>query len=95
MYWAVTTMTTVGFGDITPRTDLGRLISSLMMLLGWGVLAVPTGIVTAEMTAQRQPATGPTRTCPACSTEGHPMYASFCWRCGAALPDPMDNPPKT
>jgi len=53
MYWAVTTMTTVGFGDITPKTDLGRLIASLMMLLGWGVLAVPTGIVTAEMSAQR------------------------------------------
>lgn len=53
MYWAITTMTTVGFGDITPRTDLGRLIASSMMLLGWGVLAVPTGIVTAEMSAQR------------------------------------------
>ncbi|HMW23762.1 MAG TPA: ion transporter [Burkholderiaceae bacterium] len=53
MYWAITTMTTVGFGDITPKTDLGRLIASLMMLLGWGVLAVPTGIVTAEMSAQR------------------------------------------
>ncbi len=53
VYWAITTLTTVGFGDITPRTDLGRLISSFMMLLGWGTLAVPTGIVTAEMAAQR------------------------------------------
>ena len=52
MYWAVTTITTVGFGDITPKTDLGRLISSVIMLLGWGTLAVPTGIVTAEMTAR-------------------------------------------
>jgi hypothetical protein len=50
VYWAITTMTTVGFGDITPKTDLGRLIASVMMLLGWGTLAVPTGIVTAEMT---------------------------------------------
>ena len=50
VYWAVTTMTTVGFGDITPHTALGRLMATIMMLLGWGVLAVPTGIVTAEMT---------------------------------------------
>lgn len=53
VYWAITTMTTVGFGDITPKTDLGRFIASVMMLLGWGTLAVPTGIVTAEMTSQR------------------------------------------
>lgn len=54
MYWAITTMTTVGFGDITPKTDIGRLVSSLVMLLGWSVLAVPTGIVTAELTARRR-----------------------------------------
>ncbi|MCX7257981.1 MAG: ion transporter, partial [Polaromonas sp.] len=54
VYWAISTVTTVGFGDITPKTDLGRLISSFMMLLGWGILAVPTGIVTAEMAAQRR-----------------------------------------
>ena len=53
VYWAITTMTTVGFGDITPQTDLGRMIASLMMLLGWGTLAVPTGIVSAEFTALR------------------------------------------
>ena len=47
-------MTTVGFGDITPKTELGRFIASLMMLLDWGTLAVPTGIVTVEMTAQRR-----------------------------------------
>lgn len=54
VYWAITTMTTVGFGDITPKTELGRFIASLMMLLGWGTLAVPTGIVTAEMSWQRR-----------------------------------------
>lgn len=61
VYWAITTMTTVGFGDITPKTELGRFIASLMMLLGWGTLAVPTGIVTAEMSWQRrdQTQTGP------------------------------------
>jgi len=59
MYWAVSTMTTVGFGDLVPKTDVGRLIASAMMLSGWGVLAVPTGIVTAEMAAQRRLATIP------------------------------------
>jgi len=53
VYWAISTMTTVGFGDITPKTDLGRLIASMMMLVGWGILAVPTGIVTAEIARQR------------------------------------------
>lgn len=88
MYWAVTTMTTVGFGDITPKTDFGRLISALMMLLGWSVLAVPTGIVTAEMASQRVRggARPTTRTCQRCLTEGHTAQAQFCWHCGAALP---------
>lgn len=85
MYWAVTTMTTVGFGDITPKTDLGRLISSMMMMLGWGVLAVPTGIVTAEISSQRNRPTT-TRTCQQCLTEGHAPEARFCWRCGTSLP---------
>lgn len=87
MYWAVTTMTTVGFGDITPHTDIGRIIASAMMLLGWGVLAVPTGIVTAEMTAQRRNAAGhpAAARCAACQADGHPDEARFCWRCGVAL----------
>src|SRR5690606_20307690 len=74
IYWAITTLTTVGFGDITPKTDIGRLISSLMMLMGWGTLAVPTGIVTSELTAQRfsHPSAPPTaRTCPGCQRQGH------------------------
>jgi voltage-gated potassium channel len=87
IYWAVTTMTTVGFGDITPRTDLGRAIASLMMLLGWGILAVPTGIVSAEFTAQRFRGAEPTtRTCPECLSEGHESTALFCRDCGAKLP---------
>jgi len=86
MYWAITTMTTVGFGDITPKTDLGRLISSVMML-GWGVLAVPTGIVTTEMALQRGRLPTPTtRTCQNCLTEGHSASAKFCMHCGHALP---------
>ena len=87
MYWAITTMTTVGFGDITPKTDLGRLISSVMMMLGWGVLAVPTGIVTTEMALQRgRMPTPTTRTCQNCLTEGHSPTAKFCMHCGHALP---------
>lgn len=87
VYWAITTMTTVGFGDITPKTDIGRLISSVMMLLGWGTLAVPTGIVTAEMTVRRHWLAPPTtRTCHECLTEGHATDSYFCMHCGARLP---------
>jgi voltage-gated potassium channel len=85
VYWAITTMTTVGFGDITPRTDAGRLIASLMMLVGWGTLAVPTGIVTSELTARRLTRTPTTRTCHECLTEGHAADAAFCMHCGARL----------
>ena len=87
IYWAITTMTTVGFGDLTPKTDLGRLIASVMMLLGWGTLAVPTGIVTAEFTAQRLVREPTTRSCHECLSEGHLPTARFCRDCGARLPD--------
>jgi len=86
MYWGITTMTTVGFGDITPKTDLGRLIASCMMLLGWGILAVPTGIVTAEMTARRIARTGSTHRCVGCQAENHDADARFCKHCGRPLP---------
>ena len=52
IYWDITTITTVGFGDITPKTDLGRLVASCMMLMGWGILAVPAGIITTELTVR-------------------------------------------
>jgi voltage-gated potassium channel len=86
IYWAISTMTTVGFGDITPKTDLGRALSSIVMLLGWGILAVPTGIVTAEMTSRRLSGEGASRRCEACGNVVHVTGASFCHRCGAALP---------
>jgi voltage-gated potassium channel len=86
VYWAITTMTTVGFGDITPKSDLGRAIASVMMLLGWGTLAVPTGIVSAEFTAQRLSRTPTTRTCHECLSTGHGPEARFCRDCGARLP---------
>lgn len=97
IYWAISTMTTVGFGDIAPKTDVGRLIASLMMLVGWGILAVPTGIVTAEFARQAGRDASPSvdgampapasrdATCPACQATGHADDAAFCRRCGAAL----------
>jgi voltage-gated potassium channel len=88
IYWAITTMTTVGFGDITPHTNLGRIIASAMMLIGWGTLAVPTGIVGAEFTLRRAGAASlpTTRTCHECLSEGHSPRARFCSDCGAKLP---------
>ena len=85
MYWATLTMTTVGYGDLTPHTSLGRSFASFMMLQGWGVLAVPTGIVTAEMTSQRMNYKPSTRTCPARLSEGHEPDAKFCKDCAAVL----------
>jgi voltage-gated potassium channel len=86
VYWAITTMTTVGFGDIAPKTGLGRFIASVMMLIGWGTLAVPTGIVSAEFTAMRFRARDAARTCGDCGATGHEPGARFCRDCGARLP---------
>ena len=84
IYWAVTTMTTVGYGDITPITPIGQSLASLIMIMGYGIIAVPTGIVTLELNeANRRQAN--TRTCSDCAAEGHSREASYCWRCGAAL----------
>jgi voltage-gated potassium channel len=85
IYWAITTMTTVGFGDIAPKTTLGRTVSSVVMLLGWGILAVPTGIVTAEMTSRRLSVLDAPRTCPSCGAAVPSADARFCHRCGAPL----------
>jgi voltage-gated potassium channel len=87
VYWSITTITTVGFGDITPKTDLGRFIASVIMLIGWGTLAVPTGIVTAEMTVRRhvrRPALP--RRCEQCGADGYGPEANFCQQCGSRLP---------
>jgi voltage-gated potassium channel len=86
VYWAVTTISTVGYGDIVPQTDIGRALASVMMLIGWGILAVPTGIVTAEMTAQHFRARKqPAGKCQACGAGGHDDDAVFCRICGAKL----------
>jgi hypothetical protein len=69
IYWAIVTLTTVGFGDITPQTPLGQTIAAFIMILGYGIIAVPTGIVTAEMT--RHADDGTTHSCSGCGAEGH------------------------
>ena len=84
MYWAIVTMTTVGYGDIAPVTVLGKFFASVVMLLGYGVIAVPTGVVTAEIAGfTKREIT--TRTCPACFREGHDRDAKFCKHCGASM----------
>jgi voltage-gated potassium channel len=83
MYWAVVTMTTVGYGDIAPRTPLGQFLASLLMILGYGVIAVPTGIVSVELAQASRSASR--QACPACSLEGHDVDAAHCKYCGASL----------
>ena len=68
IYWAIVTMTTVGYGDIAPKTPLGQLVASLLMVVGYGIIAVPTGIVTSEMMKPQKPAQG--ETCPCCGRKG-------------------------
>jgi voltage-gated potassium channel len=84
LYWAIVTMTTVGFGDIVPGTVAGRVIASALMILGYAIIAVPTGIVTVELGAAARNATN-TQSCPNCGVEGHPDDARFCRRCGSKL----------
>lgn len=89
MYWAIVTLTTVGYGDIAPQTTLGKLLASLVMVLGYGIIAVPTGIVTSELAhLPRENALNP-QACPRCGTQGHLADAVFCRRCGASL-NPTD-----
>jgi voltage-gated potassium channel len=86
IYWAISTISTVGYGDVVPRTDFGRALASIMMLIGWGILAVPTGIVTAEMTAQRfRGRQFPHKRCRECGSEDHEDDAGYCRICGAKL----------
>ena len=84
MYWAIVTMTTVGYGDIVPTTAAGQAVASLVMMIGYAIIAIPTGIVTAEIVAAtRRPIT--TRACPVCVSEGHSYDALYCKDCGAPL----------
>jgi voltage-gated potassium channel len=84
MYWAIVTVTTVGYGDISPKTVPGRILASLLMIVGYGIIAVPTGIVTFEFA--RASSRGPIRTCSACGLQPHDKDAIHCKRCGSPLP---------
>lgn len=81
IYWAVVTLTTVGYGDIAPRTTLGQTLAMLLMVTGYGIIAVPTGIVTVELNK----AAGPHRECASCHNTSHDRDANFCKFCGEAL----------
>lgn len=84
VYWAIVTLTTVGYGDIAPGTPLGRALAGCIMILGYGIIAVPTGIVTVELNEAMRQRTQQ-RVCSQCSAEGHFVQASYCWRCGEEL----------
>jgi len=87
IYWAIVTMTTVGYGDIAPQTPLGQAVSAFIMILGYGIIAVPTGIVTAQLTRGRNleefPISG--QACPSCGNGGHESDAVYCRLCGARM----------
>jgi len=84
VYWAIVTMTTVGYGDIAPMTPLGQMLAALVMIIGYGIIAVPTGIVTTELVKGGHTPVS-THACSQCSAEGHDADASHCKFCGAQL----------
>ena len=86
IYWAIVTITTVGYGDISPHTALGKTLASITMIFGYGIIAVPTGIVTAGLTQASQPKKAELRPCPRCALERHEQGANYCQRCGERLP---------
>jgi len=83
IYWAIVTLTTVGYGDISPQTNIGQMLAAFIMILGYSIIAVPTGIVTVELS--RFSSKQATRSCRDCSAEGHDNDAVFCKYCGAKL----------
>jgi voltage-gated potassium channel len=84
MYWAIVTMTTVGYGDIAPKTVVGQSLAALLMILGYAIIAIPTGIVSAELVRTPLGAVS-TQACPACGAAGHDYDATFCKYCGSNL----------
>ncbi len=90
IYWAIVTLTTVGYGDISPTTDFGQFLAAFVMLLGYAVIAVPTGIVSAAMMQERtnKPPPANTKSCRYCSKEGHDEDATHCKYCGEVLKEP-------
>lgn len=84
IYWTIVTLTTVGFGDITPETPFGQFVSMIIMILGYGIIAVPTGLITAEFMA-RDKVQANTQSCPNCGVENHRDDAIYCYHCGHNL----------
>jgi voltage-gated potassium channel len=84
MYWAIVTLTTVGYGDISPHTPLGQFIASIVMILGYGIIAVPTGIVTSEM-SKADPVLKNTQHCSHCGSDKHLDHSKYCNNCGEKL----------
>jgi len=96
IYWAVVTLTTVGFGDIVPKTPLGQALSTLVMITGYSIIAVPTGIFTAELAAAMRADGEFEHPCPGCKKNHHEQTAAFCSRCGHSLyplASPSQKPP--
>ena len=83
IYWTIVTITTVGYGDISPATPVGQLVATVVMLLGYAIVAVPTGIVTVELSKARQ--SGPARVCGRCGQDGHDRDARYCKQCGERI----------
>ncbi|WP_201583712.1 ion transporter [Psychrobacter jeotgali] len=84
IYWAVVTVTTTGYGDMSPKTPIGQAIATMVMIAGYAIIAVPTGIFTAELARNMRPQLNPI-SCPNCGKFGHAVNATFCDRCGHAL----------
>lgn len=84
IYWAIVTLTTVGYGDLSPQTNLGQMLASIIMIMGYAIIAVPTGIITTEI-AKREIKRISTQACPECSAEGHDADAVYCKYCGAKM----------
>jgi voltage-gated potassium channel len=84
IYWSIVTLTTVGYGDVSPQTSIGQLLAALIMITGYAIIAVPTGIVTVELSHAFKRKIS-TQACPECSAEGHDSDAKFCKYCGSIL----------
>ena len=85
IYWAIVTLTTVGYGDIAPATLLGQLIASLVMIMGYGIIAVPTGIIGAEISQNQQESHLNSEHCPTCMEDKHLENSNYCHKCGSRL----------
>jgi len=84
VYWAIVTLTTVGYGDLAPQTVVGKFLASVVMILGYAIIAVPTGIVSVEIATSLKQTTQ-TKSCTECGAEGHAVDAKFCKYCSAQL----------